>query len=469
MLKKKKSLVTYMLIITALLITLGISCLLVIQNSLMKDDMELMAYEKLTQDIRQVRRNILYDNEGRPYIESKFFERDEDSDGNENVILFLQSKEGEILSGSAPEGYEYNPEISKKKVVHISVGKDAYFAVIRKGRSDSEPLDKKSGYKICAMVLVKEIEYNYRDLIYKSYSVILLVLVAFVISAFALKKLVAVPVSELNRFIVKSVDNLDFTEKMKYDGPFSELDMLVEANNNLYDRVQQELERQEEFSANVSHELRTPVAVMHAQCQLSREIAEKNNDHEMLQSIEVFERQTDKMKSLIEQILQMSVLERGDGRFSVEDVDLLDVVESVCDDAEYICKKNITFRHDFTSTIIRANMNLIVIVVNNLVSNAIKYSDDGGVVEVSCGARDGLCYISVRDEGRGISPEQKARIFESFYRADSVRNAEGFGLGLAQVLKIARYYGGTVKVDSEVGKGSTFTFEIPVDGISNQK
>lgn len=452
-----------MLIITALLITLGISCLLVIQNSLMKDDMELMAYEKLTQDIRQARRNILYDNEGRPYIESKFFERDEDSDGNENVILFLQSKDGEILSGSAPEGYEYNPEISKKKVVHISIGKDAYFAVIKKGRADSEPVDKKSGYKICAMVLVKEIEYNYRDLIYKSYSVILLVLVAFVISAFVLKKLVAVPVSELNRFIVKSVDNLDFTEKMKYDGPFSELDILVEANNNLYDRVQQELERQEEFSANVSHELRTPVAVMHAQCQLSREIAEKNNDHEMLESIAVFERQTTKMKGLIEQLLQMSILEKKNLNLSVEDVDLLDVVESVCDDAEYICKKNIQFSYDLVPTVVKVNMNLIVIVVNNLVSNAIKYSDDRGIVEVTCGSDSENCYISVRDEGRGISKEQKNRIFESFYRADTVRNTEGFGLGLSQVMKIAKYYGGTVQVDSEVGKGSKFTFIIPVD------
>ena len=452
-----------MLIITALLITLGISCLLVIQNSLMKDDMELMAYEKLTQDIRQARRNILYDNEGRPYIESKFFERDEDSDGNENVILFLQSKDGEILSGSAPEEYEYNPEISKKKVVHISIGKDAYFAVIKKGRADSEPVDKKSGYKICAMVLVKEIEYNYRDLIYKSYSVILLVLVAFVISAFVLKKLVAVPVSELNRFIVKSVDNLDFTEKMKYDGPFSELDILVEANNNLYDRVQQELERQEEFSANVSHELRTPVAVMHAQCQLSREIAEKNNDHEMLESIAVFERQTTKMKGLIEQLLQMSILEKKNLNLSVEDVDLLDVVESVCDDAEYICKKNIQFSYDLVPTVVKVNMNLIVIVVNNLVSNAIKYSDDRGIVEVTCGSDSENCYISVRDEGRGISKEQKNRIFESFYRADTVRNTEGFGLGLSQVMKIAKYYGGTVQVDSEVGKGSKFTFIIPVD------
>ena len=62
-----------------------------------------------------------------------------------------------------------------------------------------------------------------------------------------------------------------------------------------------------------------------------------------------------------------------------------------------------------------------------------------------------------------ISKEQKNRIFESFYRADTARNTEGFGLGLSQVMKIAKYYGGTVQVDSEVGKGSTFTFIIPVN------
>ena len=73
-----------------------------------------------------------------------------------------------------------------------------------------------------------------------------------------------------------------------------------------------------------------------AQCQLSREIAEKNNDYEMLESIAVFERQTTRMKGLIEQLLQMSILEKNKINLSVEDVDLLDVVESVCDDAVII-------------------------------------------------------------------------------------------------------------------------------------
>ena len=272
-----------------------------------------------------------------------------------------------------------------------------------------------------------------------------------------------VPIGKISSSVEKSVDNLDFTENIVYNGPFRELDMLVDANNNLYKRVQQELERQSEFNANVSHELRTPVAVMHAQCQLSREIAEKNNDSEMLESIEVFERQTSRMKGLIEQLLQMATLDRDNVTVDMEEVDLLDVVESVCDDAEYICKKNLKFVYDLRSTIVRANMNHVVIIVNNLVSNAVKYSNDGGTIEVACGEWKGNYFISVSDEGRGMGKATKERIFESFYRGESDRSTEGFGLGLSQVMKIVRYYGGTVDVDSQPGKGSLFRVLIPMN------
>lgn len=462
MLKRKISFVTYTVIITALILVVGISCLLVIQNNLMKDDMNLMAYEKLTQDVRQVRRYIVYDSQRKPHIDDGFYERDEDPDSSELIYVFLQGNDGEILDGEAPEGYADNPEKSGKNIVHIDAGADRYFAVIRQGRSAKEELHRTSSYKICAMVSVSDIESNYRELLYKSYAVIGIVLIAFIIYAFALRKLIAVPMGRLNRSIDKSVDNLDFTENLEYDGPFKELDMLTDANNNLYRKVQQELERQTEFNANVSHELRTPVAVMHAQCQLSREIAEKNSDEEMLESIEVFERQTSRMKGLIEQLLQMSVMDNENAVIAVEDVDLLDVVESVCDDVEYICKKNLKFTYDLKSTVVKANMNHIIFVVNNLMSNAVKYSNDGGMIHVSCGERDGSCYISVRDEGRGMDKSTKEKIFESFYRGEPDRSAEGFGLGLSQVMQIARYYGGTVDVDSEPGKGSLFTFKIPL-------
>lgn len=441
--------------------TVGIACLLFIQNSIVKDDMELQAYEKLSQETRQVRRFLNYDKSHTPSIGREYYDRDDDMENNDKLYVFLQSANGDHIAGEVPDGY--NEKLSYQSDLDIkSFNGVKYYILTRKAKVGLKTIEN-DNFMICAMVSVKDIKANYRILWYRTYTVIGVVALSFCVFAIGLRRLVAVPMKELNVAINRSGQNLDFTEKLRYDGPFLELDMITESNNNLYDRVQREFERQEEFNANVSHELRTPVAVMHAQCQLSREIAEKNNDYEMLESIAVFERQTTRMKGLIEQLLQMSILEKNNINLSVEDVDLLDVVESVCDDAEYICKKNIQFSYDLVPTVVKVNMNLIVIVVSNLVSNAIKYSNEGGVVEVTCGSDSDTCYISVRDEGRGISKEQKNRIFESFYRADTVRNTEGFGLGLSQVMKIAKYYGGTVQVDSEVGKGSKFTFIIPVD------
>lgn len=458
---KKISFVTYTVMITAIMMVIGISCLLIIQNNLMSDDMELSAYGKLTQEVRQVRKYIRYDEDHKPYIDPAFYDGEDDQDSTENIYVFLQTYKGDIISGTAPQGYKSNRDVSGNKILTLTAGDEIYFTVVRMGRSEREKEDKISNYKICAMISYTDIAYNYRDFRYKSYSVILIVAIVFVIFAFVLRKLIVVPVEKINRSIEKSVDDLDFTENIVYDGPFKELDMLVDANNNLYKRVHQELERQSEFNANVSHELRTPVAVMHAQCQLSREIAEKNDDNEMLESIEVFERQTSRMKGLIEQLLQMATLDRDNVKISTESVDLKDVIESVCDDVAYICKKNLKFTYDLTSTVVDANMNHIVIVVSNLVSNAVKYSNNGGEVHVSCGERDGSYYIAIRDNGRGMTQETQKRIFESFYRGDSDRSTEGFGLGLAQVMKIVKFYGGRVDVESAPGKGSTFTVLIP--------
>ncbi len=460
MLKRKISLVTYTIIVCGLIMTVGIGCLLFIQNSIVKDDMELQAYEKLSQETRQARRFIEYDDMEKPYIGEGFYEREEDSDAPEKIYVFLQSMEGEFIAGDMPDGCTGNLDnlVNLEKPVFNGV---KYYALCRKGEIGIKKL-KKDNFIICAVISVQEIKENYRILWYKTYTVIGIVVLFFIIFAFCLRRQIAIPMKDINAAINRNGRNLDFTEKLQYSGSLLELDMLIESNNDLYDRIQQELERQTEFNANVSHELRTPVAVMHAQCQLSREIAEKNGDEEMLESIEVFERQTSRMKGLIEQLLQMSVMDNENAVIAVEDVDLLDVVESVCDDVEYICKKNLKFTYDLKSTVVKANMNHIVIVVNNLMSNAVKYSNDGGMIHVSCGERDGSCYIAVRDEGRGMDKDTKEKIFESFYRGEPDRSTEGFGLGLSQVMQIARYYGGTVDVDSEPGKGSLFTFKIPV-------
>ena len=199
MLKRKISFVTYTIIITALILVVGISCLLVIQNNLMKDDMNLMAYKKLTQEVAQIRRYIVYDSQKKPHIDDGFYDREDDPDSNEQIYVFLQGNDGEILDGEVPEEYADNPDISIRDLMHIDAGKVKYFAVVRQGRTDKEPLKKTSKYKICVMVSVRDIESNYSELLYKSYCVIGIVLIAFVIYAFALRKLIAVPMGSLNR------------------------------------------------------------------------------------------------------------------------------------------------------------------------------------------------------------------------------------------------------------------------------
>jgi signal transduction histidine kinase len=105
-------------------------------------------------------------------------------------------------------------------------------------------------------------------------------------------------------------------------------------------------------------------------------------------------------------------------------------------------------------------------VLVNLLSNAMKFSDDDGVITVTATQNDKSATISIADTGIGISPEDQDRIFERFYRADQLFDPKtpGTGLGLAIVHAITTQYGGTITVDSELGRGSTFTLVLPLAG-----
>ncbi len=103
-----------------------------------------------------------------------------------------------------------------------------------------------------------------------------------------------------------------------------------------------------------------------------------------------------------------------------------------------------------------------MIAVQNLLTNALKYSPAGSVIEVATGTTQEMVFVSVRDYGEGIREEDMEHIFKRFYKADKSRNSEGFGLGLPLTMKIAQKHGGTVTVDSVLGEGSAFMLLLPV-------
>jgi two-component system phosphate regulon sensor histidine kinase PhoR len=218
-----------------------------------------------------------------------------------------------------------------------------------------------------------------------------------------------------------------------------------------------------DFVANASHELRTPVAAVRAAAETLRSALD---DREAaLRFTEIIERNSERLERLITDLLELSRIESSRFQFVLEPVDLADVVQYVTSLHRHRAeKKRITLDAELPadSLAVRADRRALELVFGNLVDNAIKYCPDNARVTI-CALRNGdRVQVSVADTGPGIEPRHLPRLFERFYRVDPGRSRElgGTGLGLAIVKHLVEAMGGSVRVASTVGAGTTFTFTL---------
>ena len=141
-------------------------------------------------------------------------------------------------------------------------------------------------------------------------------------------------------------------------------------------------------------------------------------------------------------------------------MDIREIVDSVCEDLEIRGEKSISFVVTAAHRELTMDISLMTIVIQNLIENAVKYSDENKTVWISSEAQEESYHLVVRDEGCGIAAEHQEHIFERFYRVEKTGEVEGFGLGLPLALQIAQMHGGTITVESTPGKGSTFTLQL---------
>jgi len=191
----------------------------------------------------------------------------------------------------------------------------------------------------------------------------------------------------------------------------------------------------------------------------------KDNPEVATRFLETINRNADRLKLLIEDLLTISELESGRVRLNLQPVALRGAADKVLGDFKARAgAKEIKLTNAVPDLPVRADLNRLEQVLGNLVDNAIKYGRPGGWVEVSARpANPGLVEICVRDNGPGIPPEALERIFERFYRVDKARSREqgGTGLGLSIVKHIVQSHGGTAWARSEPGQGASFFFTMP--------
>jgi signal transduction histidine kinase len=236
-----------------------------------------------------------------------------------------------------------------------------------------------------------------------------------------------------------------------------------------FNRMSSELESMErvrrDLVANVSHELKTPISALHAHLENLLDGVERPEPG----TLQVMLAQSERLGRLVDQLLQLSRLESGDLPLRREEVALRPLVARVISEIEVTRgRRDVELAQEVAEDLplVFADAERVHQVLFNLLDNAVRLSPSGGRVSVSATRHGRTVEVAVRDTGPGIPPEHLPRLFERFYRVDTARSRDegGTGIGLAIARSVVEAHGGRIWADSEPGRGSTFTFEIPVAG-----
>ncbi|MGI6241993.1 MAG: sensor histidine kinase [Prevotella sp.] len=224
-----------------------------------------------------------------------------------------------------------------------------------------------------------------------------------------------------------------------------------------------------DFINNMTHELKTPIASISLAAQMFNDESVAKSEKMMKHLIGVITDETKRLRFLVEKVLQMSMFDRQKATFKKKELDLNEIVEAIAN--------SFSLRVEHTGGKIHVNIQAVNSsiyvdelhfqnVIFNLMDNAVKYHKPDQPVHIYLKTwnDDQHLYLSVRDTGMGMKKENLKKVFEKFYRVHTgnVHDVKGFGLGLAYVKKIIDLHDGDIKVDSEYGRGTTFTIKLPV-------
>lgn len=288
-----------------------------------------------------------------------------------------------------------------------------------------------------------------------------IILIAAVLGGYFIAKRMLRPIKQITNAAENISRGGDLKKRIELDRGKDELHQLADSFNNMIARLDESFEAERQFTSDVSHELRTPMSVIMAQCEYT--LDEERTPQEYERALRLIRRQGRKMTKLINDMLDFVRLERRGTNYQIEKLNLSALVNSVCEDMSLIRERGISLEHEVEDEIwVDGNPALLSRLLSNLISNAYRYGKDDGHIKVRLKKSQDEVTLSVSDDGIGISREDKEKIFRRFYQADSSRTGSGTGLGLSMVKEIASFHGGSMSVESEPGKGSEFTFHLPV-------
>lgn len=294
-------------------------------------------------------------------------------------------------------------------------------------------------------------------------SLIILFIIVFlgIVAGVVIIEKIMKPIKKITDAAIKIGSGNDLKERINMGDGKDDFKILANQFDKMVDRLDKAFEKEKRFTSDASHELRTPVAVISAQCEYTLESPREIDEY--IESLEVISRQTQRMSSLINDMLYLSRFENKKDQYKFEEFDFSLCISQICKDMSLLEHKNIKLFYDIEENIfINGNRELLERLASNLISNAYKYGKEKGEIKVSLkrSPKTNQILFSVSDNGIGIADSEKEKIFDRFYRSDKSRSESGTGLGLSLAREIAKLHGGNILLESILGKGSTFTLTL---------
>jgi heavy metal sensor kinase len=254
-------------------------------------------------------------------------------------------------------------------------------------------------------------------------------------------------------------------ERLSPTGSGDEIDELILTLNHMIARLEAAFRQISQFTADVSHELRTPLAVMRGEIEVALQYSK--SEEELKGVLVSMLEEVDRLSGIANDLLLLARADAGLDMKRFDKVNLGQLLAEVADDVKLLAESRgvVLKSGDLQDTVLLGDRDGLRRIFMNLLDNAVKYTPSGGQVRLSCVVRDGAARISVEDNGVGIGPEDVPHLFDRFYKTSRSRTQtsdKGAGLGLSIARSLVEKHGGTISVQSALGRGTTFTVLLPL-------